>query len=137
MTRLAVSVLVTVQNDPRRILLVRRSPKLKFLGGYLAFPGGVLDEEDQAIPVSGLPADGQAPGAFIVAAARELFEETGLWKPRGLPIVSERLRHYRHDVLGEELTFSDILSRETQTVHAADFEPICRITTPPYSARQR
>ncbi len=50
------------------VLLVERSPKLRFLGGYHAFPGGVL-ERDEA------PED---------AACRELFEETGVLLAGGL-----------------------------------------------------
>ena len=77
---------------------VRRSPTLRFMGGFHAFPGGGLSRSDAAIPVSGHPAgsdgfsrspaetvSGEAlppdlvPG-LLAAVLRELFEETPRWK---------------------------------------------------------
>lgn len=80
---------------------VRRSPALRFMGGWHAFPGGAVGRGDSAVTVAGAPrggaddgftrpgpeADGDpaalrlapdlAPGV-VAAAIRELFEETGL-----------------------------------------------------------
>lgn len=79
---------------------IRRSPKLRFMGGFHAFPGGRVGREDGDLPLRGEPrgaADGPADGALpetvlagvaeldppvspavVGAALRELFEETGL-----------------------------------------------------------
>lgn len=81
---------------------VRRSPKLKFMGGWRAFPGGGLQKADAEVeasarlqgrpqaltdlpPDAGMPAS-DAPAAvtandhpgIVACALRELFEETGI-----------------------------------------------------------
>ena len=137
MNRIAVSVMVTRASDRRSVLLVLRSLQLKFLDGYLAFPGGVLDSDDEQISVASVSGGGEVPAPFIVAAARELFEETGLWLPRGRAVDPTRLRQYRERLLAGSIGFSEILRLEEQSLDASDFLPICRITTPPYSSRQR
>ncbi len=79
---------------------VRRSPQLRFMGGWHAFPGGGLSRSDAAISVAAAPqgtsadtftppepgdegADVTPPDSDLVpgltaCAVRELFEETGL-----------------------------------------------------------
>jgi len=64
MIRTAAAVLLLRESEGRlEVFIARRSPKLRFLGGFWAFPGGVLEKED---------ADLEA------CARRELVEETGL-----------------------------------------------------------
>lgn len=72
------------------VLLVRRHENVRFMGGAHVFPGGSVDPEDQLATASDLvvrlaPAiarmDGIPPAQAIahhVAAARELFEESGV-----------------------------------------------------------
>ena len=54
------------------VFLVERSPKLRFFGGYWAFPGGVVEELDAR------PGDDGPAAALERCALRELFEETGV-----------------------------------------------------------
>lgn len=141
MKRTAVSIMVTREGNRREVLLVKRSQELKFLGGYLAFPGGTLDVEDENIPVRNLSSFGDlAPDAcrpYLVAAARELFEETGIWVARGPGHPDpDTLRDYRRAILDGSVQFAEILEREGQHVDAAAFAPVCHITTPPYAARR-
>lgn len=49
------------------LLLVRRNPEQRFMGGYWVFPGGAVDA-----------ADGAADAAHRAAAVRELGEEAGV-----------------------------------------------------------
>jgi ribonuclease/clavin/mitogillin len=68
----AAAVLLTRgQGGDLELYLVQRSPKLRVFPGFWALPGGGLD------PLDGDPED---PGlaAYRRAAARELFEETGV-----------------------------------------------------------
>jgi 8-oxo-dGTP pyrophosphatase MutT (NUDIX family) len=61
------------------VLLVRRTPKARFMGGVWVFPGGAVDEAD--IPgESGAAAleEDVLAGALRTAAARELSEEAGI-----------------------------------------------------------
>ncbi|HMC65730.1 MAG TPA: NUDIX domain-containing protein, partial [Gemmataceae bacterium] len=71
----AASVLLTRGPDAAEVLVVRRAPGLRFFGNFLAFPGGKVFASD---------ADGQTDplAACRMAAARELFEETGVLAAR-------------------------------------------------------
>ncbi|MFQ5930402.1 MAG: MBL fold metallo-hydrolase, partial [Acidobacteriota bacterium] len=118
--------------------MVKRNARLAFFGGYFAFPGGTLEEQDREVVVSHLPhfeeSLKQDYPLFLAAAARELFEETGVWLARGSSAPSgERLREYRRQMLSGQIRFSQILKREDQHLDGSDFTPICRITTPPFT----
>ena len=78
MKRISVAILLSPTTDPERVLLVERNPRLKFMGGYLAFPGGTLEGQDEAVPVENLALNGASSEKdlprFLAAAARELFD---------------------------------------------------------------
>src|SRR5690242_4620421 len=59
---------------------LKRERELKFAGGFYAFPGGRVDAADALIKVEG--ASGQ-DAMLRAAAARELFEETGVLMAQG------------------------------------------------------
>src|SRR5262245_8049129 len=61
------------QTKSGEVVLIRRSAELPVLGGYGAFPGGGISEEDRALALGGGPL-----GPARTAALRELLEETGL-----------------------------------------------------------
>src|SRR3984893_1787173 len=79
--RQAATVILLRGGEVRlEVLLVRRTPKARFMGGVWVFPGGAIDEGD-------IPKDGSAPltegsaaetQALRAAAARELREEAGI-----------------------------------------------------------
>ena len=58
------------------VLLVRRSLQSRFLPGYVAFPGGAVDEADDAHAERWFADSAQA---YRAAAVRELAEEVGLY----------------------------------------------------------
>ena len=67
--RLSGSVVVLRSREGRRELLLGvRSRRSRFMPGHWAFPGGVMDPEDEP----------QREGAFARCAVRELEEETGI-----------------------------------------------------------
>lgn len=84
----AAIILLKDQPDPK-VFWVKRSPKLKFMGGFHAFPGGQLDKEDSRISVAGC--DGEE-AVMRACAVREFFEETGVSGPVALPAPRERRR---------------------------------------------
>src|SRR5438270_4734058 len=49
------------------VLLVRRNPEARFMGGAWVFPGGAVDRDE-----------GQGEGALRAAAVREVGEEAGI-----------------------------------------------------------
>jgi len=126
--RIATAAVVT-RDGPSgpEVLVVRRSPSLRFFGGYWAFPGGVVDDADH---------DGDPDGddAHRRCALRELFEEVGL-RAAGTADAPLALR-------------KRLLDRETEAAAAAEFRrgldrggaaaiapatPFARLTTPPFA----
>jgi len=112
------------------ILLARRNKSLPFMGGHHVFPGGRLDKEDGEGVVHGAADAEQARAIF--AAAREVFEETGLLCARGVP-GPDVLRGHRFRLLARETGFADILSELGLHLHAEDFTPAGVWVTPPFS----
>ena len=148
--RVAVSILLSPEADSDQVLLVRRSPRLQFFGGYLAFPGGTLETDDERVPVTlgeGIPQGGDFR-RFVAAAVREIFEETGIWLGRDSRGRGERplergerpsergerpSESDRRRMLDGEVSFVDLLTERGQVIYGSDFVPLCRITTPPFA----
>jgi 8-oxo-dGTP pyrophosphatase MutT (NUDIX family) len=66
--RLAASVLLLRGGDQGlEVLLVKRNPKARFMGGAWVFPGGAVDRSE-----------GQGEAALRAAALREVAEEAGI-----------------------------------------------------------
>ena len=62
------------------VLMVRRTPSARFMGGAWVFPGGAVDENDAADSSSRSVASKDTNLArWRAAALRELVEETGFW----------------------------------------------------------
>src|SRR3954453_20110638 len=75
--RLAASVMVLRGGDAGlEVLLVRRNPAQRFMGGAWVFPGGAVD-----------PEDGDGEEALRAAARRECAEEAGVPLPADVPLV--------------------------------------------------
>lgn len=68
----AASVLV-LRDGPLEVLMMRRRADASFVPNAWVFPGGAVDDEDRAL------GDGSELSTMRIAAARELFEETGVW----------------------------------------------------------
>ena len=109
----AVSIIVSGGPHSRDVLLVKRDSRLPFLGGYIAFPAGGLEDEDSETaqlflsthPQESEPVDYPA---FLAAAARELFEETGVWLAQGPALSRKKLRDYRRQILSHQIRFSEV-----------------------------
>jgi glyoxylase-like metal-dependent hydrolase (beta-lactamase superfamily II)/8-oxo-dGTP pyrophosphatase MutT (NUDIX family) len=142
MNRIAASILLSRSENWDEVLLVDRNPKLSFFGGYQAFPGGTLEPEDGEVPIDNLDSErgrerlGDDFPSFIAAAARELFEETGVWLGRGVDESGRSLEKDRRLMLAGEVTFLELLNWRAQRLDARDFTPLCRITTPPFTPRR-
>lgn len=131
---------------------VRRSPRLRFMGGWHAFPGGGLSRHDAPLTVHGVP-QGTSPGTqslaqppgilhsnlpedmlpgLVTCALRELFEETGLLLTLGdLPISAEDLDAGRRRLLEKDVSFADLLTSWEAQLDATELVFAGRWLTPP------
>ncbi len=71
----ATIVCVRAHGDHPEVLVVRRSDGSRFLPGYVAFPGGAVDADDEVHAERWFGDASEAPRA---AALRELVEEVGI-----------------------------------------------------------
>ena len=118
------------------ILLTRRPPEMRFLGGFYVFPGGAIHKDDYSAKVlercKGLSAndaqkilgdrhDPQVAVGHWVAAIRELFEEVGVLlceSGSGAQIdlrdetTKEKFEIHRQAIVREELDFGEFLESE-------------------------
>ncbi|MCP4663061.1 MAG: MBL fold metallo-hydrolase, partial [bacterium] len=130
----------------------RRSPALRFLGGWHAFPGGGLARSDAAVAVAGAPAGTSEttytdalPGladderrrlgpdlipGITACALRELFEETGLVLAPGVAADSE-LAAARRRLLADEIEFGALVAERGWNLSAAPLVFAGRWLTPP------
>lgn len=132
--RPSAAVLLTRGDGPSlEVYLVLRSKLLRFFGGYWAFPGGVLDENDRVESASsGLTSGEGESGARDRArcARRELFEETGvLLSERG---TSDEIAAVRRALLsGETGPWRELIGRVGE--HPAGLRFFASMTTPPFT----
>ena len=88
------------------VFWLEREQKLRFAGGHFAFPGGKVEPADSLIPVLGAAG---AEARFMVTAARELFEETGVLKARGAERLAPLSRRTTAALLSQTVSFRDLL----------------------------
>lgn len=97
----AASVIV-LRDGPLEVLMLRRHGTASFAPNAWVFPGGVVDTSDER---------GSVLSTMRVAAARELFEETGIWLGAPLAEAVET----RRALLAGEIPFGELLD-ETAAV---------------------
>src|SRR5215213_1907397 len=101
------SAIILLNHDLSKVLWAQRNPKIPFLGGFHAFPGGKTDEIDAQIAVRN-SADKDLE-KFIVCAVRELFEEVGVLLVRGGEKLTKGQRASLHDdLISGRSTFGEI-----------------------------
>ena len=72
----AASVLL-LRDDPLEVLMIRRHASSSFVPDAWVFPGGAVDPDDAAF------SDSSILNTMRITAARELYEETGIWLGKG------------------------------------------------------
>lgn len=137
-TLLPAATIVVARPDPHQtgqgfqVLMTRRHPDLRFMGGLWVFPGGGLTPADYLPPVltrcrgttmeqaKGMLKATAATGddymelglGFWVAAARELFEETGILlvvAANGFRPSPDYLEITRNSLIAGQTSFADLL----------------------------
>lgn len=117
------SVVVLTRFEGREVYLIQRSPKLRFLPGYWAFPGGALEDLDSRGGAS-------TELALARSAARELFEETGILVPG---LVGEP---DREALLEEVPDASSWMACDEDSAWFEAWEPFAEVVTPRFSLRR-
>jgi 8-oxo-dGTP pyrophosphatase MutT (NUDIX family) len=85
------------------VLMIRRHEGASFVPDVWVFPGGIVEQLDREIARE--RGDGSLLGRMRVAAARELFEETGIWL--GAPLENSDAKRRR--LLAGNLGFRQLL----------------------------
>jgi recombination protein RecT len=97
----AASVLL-LRGAPIEVLMIRRVETASFVPSAWVFPGGVVDPIDGELAAG---AKDRERATMQLAAARELFEETGVWLGAGLEDAEPRRRR----LLAGSLTLRQIV----------------------------
>jgi len=98
----AASVIL-LRDAPLEVLMIRRPENASFVPNVWVFPGGVVEQFDREIARE--RGDGSLLGRMRVAAARELFEESGIW----LAAPLENAQSKRRRLLAGSLSFRALL----------------------------
>jgi len=127
----AASIMLARSRGSKEIFVVARAPALRFLGGFVAFPGGKAHSSDDALArnIPGLTSQ-------HVAAIRELFEEAGVLLARdgsGEYLPAEKLAPLRRELMAEQMTFNDLLAEHKLRLHPEDLTFIGSLVTPPFA----
>jgi len=124
----------TAPQNPE-LFLVRRSERLAFLGGYHAFAGGQLEDDDSEAPIENCSRPSDAPA--ISGAARELFEELGVLVARGAEYLTKgQIASLWDDLESKRVSWPVLLRHYGLRLDANDFAYAGRWLTPPFSARR-
>ena len=133
---------VILRDGPRglEVFMVVRHQEIDFASGALVFPGGKVDAQDADPAWSEFaPSAAGVPGlAFLVAAARETFEEAGVVLARA---VGERglmdadaahrlVATYRARLAAGSASFLDVVRRENLRLAADLMVPFAHWITP-------
>lgn len=133
------ATIILARENPRgfEVLLLRRPDTTRFAAGAYVFAGGVIDEADGAPFVIDRfrAASASAEGQAMVAALRELFEETGFLLADVVPSWSE-LEPVRDALLRGERTFADVVEQFDLTFDQARVAYTSRWITPERFARR-
>jgi ribonuclease/clavin/mitogillin len=138
-SHIAKAASVLLARGSSELFIVRRAEKLRFFGGFFAFAGGKVAPSDRDIPVTALEPDAKGNGVSpdrYVAAARELFEETGALLARcgdgSFPAAGPVLDYLRRKMVAENQPFAQVLAHLGASIHATDFLPLGRVVTPDF-----
>jgi glyoxylase-like metal-dependent hydrolase (beta-lactamase superfamily II)/8-oxo-dGTP pyrophosphatase MutT (NUDIX family) len=134
----AAVILLRYKTDPNNpeVFWVKRSPKLVFLGGFYAFPGGQVEGTDSEALVENCPDEAER-ASMISCAAREMFEETGVLLARGAETLTVGQRaSLLDDLESGRMSWPDLLKHYDLHLDANDFTFVGRWVTPPFAPRR-
>ncbi|HEX6642067.1 MAG TPA: NUDIX domain-containing protein [Thermoanaerobaculia bacterium] len=104
-TPLPAASVIVLRDEPFEVLMLRRHEKSSFVPNAWVFPGGIAEESDAELARA--IGDGSLLDTMRVTAARETFEETGVWL--GAPLADAERQ--RHDLLNGRLAFHELVAQ--------------------------
>jgi 8-oxo-dGTP pyrophosphatase MutT (NUDIX family) len=134
----ATVVLLRDGADEVEVWLLTRVGGMAFAGGMSVFPGGRVEDADADLPIVGsslaeaatrFGASDRMVHGFVGAAARELFEETGILLGAP-PTVLPDPETARREVEAGRLGFAELLRGVGVAIDADAFHPWARWITP-------
>jgi glyoxylase-like metal-dependent hydrolase (beta-lactamase superfamily II)/8-oxo-dGTP pyrophosphatase MutT (NUDIX family) len=117
-----------LRNPHGEVLLGKRNYSMRFMGGHHVFPGGRVDSTDNVEWVAGI--EDLELGESIFAAAREVYEETGILCSRTGNFDPDLLRKLRLELLDNSLDFPTILKELNAQIDGSHFEAAGHWITP-------
>jgi 8-oxo-dGTP pyrophosphatase MutT (NUDIX family) len=146
-------VLLRDSTSGLEVYLLRRQASMAFAGGMHAFPGGAVDPRDadddnlrwlgpsSAIWADRLSTSEPAARAFVCAAVRETFEESGVLLasgPDGSLVVptGPTWEGDRQSLVNRRLALSDLLERRGLSVRSDLLRPWAHWITPRFEPRR-
>ncbi|HUP66175.1 MAG TPA: NUDIX domain-containing protein [Thermoanaerobaculia bacterium] len=100
---------IVLRGDPFEVLFLRRTATSTFVPDAWVYPGGAVDEIDRKIASE---RGGDLLNQMRLCAARELFEEAGIWIGTPIPGLEER----RQAILDDDSRFADLVSESPPDV---------------------
>ncbi len=150
--RPAATLLLVDDRPGLKVFMMKRNANVRFAGGMWVFPGGAVDQGDEADKDAQLCVNrtaGEANQAldveddglaYYVAAVREAFEEAGVLFARdastgepvgfGDQVTRQRFDRYRDAVNEGSEAFSDVIERESLRLDVGEFHYVARFITP-------
>jgi len=125
------------EKDGFEVLLLKRPSTSRFAAGAYVFPGGKIDvgDADEGL-LPRMPRTGRdAEPAAVLAALRELFEETGLLLVDRRPAPAEESA-VRRALLADERTFGDVVREHDLSFSETHVCYFARWITPARFARR-
>jgi 8-oxo-dGTP pyrophosphatase MutT (NUDIX family) len=104
-TPLPAASVIVLRDEPFEVLMLRRHAKSSFVPNAWVFPGGIAEESDAEIARA--IGDGSLLDTMRVTAARETFEETGVWL--GAPLADEERK--RGELLNGRVAFRELVAQ--------------------------
>ncbi|SDH97978.1 NUDIX domain-containing protein [Alteribacillus persepolensis] len=129
---------VMLLNDKGEVYLTKRPATMKVLAGFYVFPGGSVEKGDSFMEDTYMMFSNHTiDRTFYIAAARELFEETGVLLCRHqnngvLPLSAEKKTTYRRQLLEKHITFLQLLQQENLYLDCRQLMYVGQRITPPY-----
>lgn len=135
----ATAVLMRDGADGPEILLLRRHRSSGFVPGAWVFPGGRVDPADAdrglLSRVEGLPHPVEPPTPYWIAAAREVFEETGVLLGRCQASPEDR-EAARERLMSDEATMEQTLEALDARLELRDVAHVAHWVTPVVEPRR-